>query len=190
MKPLKFTYLACDFETTVYQDQKFTEVWAAVASELFTDNINVFNSLENLYSWMLSIKGNVCAYFHNLKFDGEFWIHFLITKCGYTQALENDVWLKIKDMKNNTFSYMINNMGLWYKIIIKTNDRIIEIRDSLKLLPFKISEIAKSFSTTKLKGRMKYDGYRKAGGIISPAELEYIKADVTILKDDLEFMFE
>lgn len=43
-----------------------------------------------------------------------------------------------KDMPNDSFNYSISNMGQWYRITIKTNHKIIEIRDSLKLIPFSV----------------------------------------------------
>lgn len=54
-------------------------------------------------------------------------------------------------MKNNSFNYLVSNMGQWYKITIKTNNKIIEICDSLKLLPFSVKRIGESFGTKQLR---------------------------------------
>ena len=33
------------------------------------------------------------------------------------------------ELENNSFKYSISERGMWYKIVIKVNDCIIEIRD-------------------------------------------------------------
>lgn len=73
-------------------------------------------------------------------------------------------------------------MGQWYYIIIKKNNKIIEIRDSLKLLPFSLESIGKSFDTEHKKLKMEYEGYRYAGCEITPEEQAYIKMMFLFLK--------
>lgn len=46
-------------------------------------------------------------------------------------------------MFNKEFKYSISDRGAWYNIIIKVNNKIIEIRDSLKLLPLAWLKLAK-----------------------------------------------
>ena len=92
-------------------------------------------------------------------------------------------------MQNNTFKYSISEMGQWYSIIIKTNNHFIEIRDSLKLLPFSIKRIGESFATKHKKLDMEYKGFRYAGGIITEEEQHYISNDVLVLKEALEILF-
>lgn len=50
-------------------------------------------------------------------------------------------------MENKTFKYSISDKGMWYSIIIKVGNHFIEIRDSLKLLPFSVKRIGESFGT-------------------------------------------
>ena len=44
----------CDFETTVYDGQKFTEVWAAACVEMGTENVSIFHSIDEQYKFFLS----------------------------------------------------------------------------------------------------------------------------------------
>ena len=99
-------------------------------------------------------------------------------------------WLAETDMPNNSFKYSISEMGQWYTITIKHNGRIIEIRDSLKLLPFSIKKIGKSFGTKHKKLDMEYKGFRYAGCNITDEEKSYIANDVLVLKEALEIMFQ
>lgn len=197
MKVRQFRYFACDFETTVYKGQTNTEVWASASVELYTEDVQIFHSIEEQFNYFVSLNCNVVAYYHNLKFDGAFWLSYLLTDLEYKQAYKqlserpDDVeWLKEKYMPNKSFKYSISDQGMWYSIIIKVKDHIIEIRDSLKLLPFSVKRIGQSFKTKHQKLDMEYTGFRYSGCVITPEEQEYIKNDVLVVKEALEIMFE
>lgn len=196
MKVKKFRYFMCDFETTVYKGQVNTEVWASASVELFTEDVNIFHSIDEQFEYFKSLKTNICAYYHNLKFDGSFWLSYLLCdlkfKQAYIQPNENEAifdWLSEKDMPNNSFKYSISDKGQWYTIIIKVNNHFIEIRDSLKLLPFSVKKIGKSFGTKHKKLEMEYTGFRYAGCDITDEEKKYIANDVLVVKEALEIMF-
>lgn len=198
MRVRKYRYFMCDFETTVYGGQTYTEVWAAACVELFArdEDVMIFGSLGELLDWMAAQKCNMVAYFHNLKFDGSFWLSYLLVDRGYKQAYEKvgkgeyDIaWLPEKQMENKTFKYSISDLGQWYSIVIKVNNCIVEIRDSLKLLPFSVKRIGEAFKTRHRKLEMEYKGFRYAGCPISDAEKEYIKNDVLVVKEALEIMY-
>ena len=193
----KYRYFVGDFETTVYKGQVHTEVWASASVELFSEDVQIFHSIKEQFDYFVSLKSNLVVYYHNLKFDGDFWMPFLLVDMGFEQALQKtgekptDVeWLAEKHMKNNTFKYSISDKGMWYSIIIKVKDHFIEIRDSLKLLPFSVKRIGKSFKTKHQKLDIEYTGLRYAGCPITEEEQEYIKNDVLVVKEALEIMFQ
>lgn len=186
----------CDFETTVYKGQEFTEVWASASVELFTEDVQIFHSIDEQFNYFVSQDCNIVAYYHNLKFDGSFWLSYLMIDKGFKQAYRktgeaiNEVeWLQEKFMENNSFKYSISDKGMWYTIIIKVNNHFIEIRDSLKLLPFSVKRIGDNFGTKHKKLDMEYTGFRYAGCEISDSEKEYIANDVLVVKEALEIMF-
>ena len=72
---------------------------------------------------------------------------------------------------------------------IKKNNHFIELRDSLKLLPFSVKRIGESFKTKHKKLEMEYKGFRYAGCEITEEEKKYIANDVLVVKEALEFMF-
>lgn len=196
MKNRKFRTYACDFETTVYDNQSFTEVWSACFGELNKDNVEIMPSISDFFNYFFRLKDNVKLYFHNLAFDGSFILSYFIKDLKFSQAydvLTSDGsvvrWKETKDMKNGEIKYSISDVGQWYYIIIKKNNKIIEIRDSLKLLPFSLEEIGDSFNTKHKKLSMNYKGVRYAGCSITDEEKEYIKNDVYVLKEALEIMF-
>lgn len=197
MKKRKYRYFMGDFETTVYKGQVNTEVWASASVELFTEDVHIFHSIEEQFNYFVSLNDNIVVYYHNLKFDGGFWLSYLLVDLGFKQAYEkigdeeNQVqWLKERDMPNNSFKYSISDKGMWYTIIIHTHGHFIEIRDSLKLLPFSVKKIGESFGTKHKKLDMEYTGFRYAGCTITDDEKKYIANDVLVVKEALEIMFE
>lgn len=197
MRGRKFKIYAADFETTVFKGQTFTEVWSACFCELYTSDVKIMHSIGDFFNYFFNKKENIKMYFHNLKFDGSFILSYFLKDLKFEQAYEKMTedgalvkWLDTKDMPSNSIKYSISEMGQWYYIIIKKNNKIIEIRDSLKLLPFSLDAIGKSFETRHKKLKMKYEGYRYAGCEITAEEQEYIKNDVFVLKEVLEIMFD
>lgn len=186
-----------DFETTVYKGQVNTEVWASASVELFSEDVKIFHSIGEQFEYFTSLKENIIVYYHNLKFDGAFWLSYLMVDLGFKQASEQlDAenpfkvrWLQEKEMLNNTFKYSISDRGQWYTIIIKVGGHFIEIRDSLKLLPFSVKRIGESFGTKHKKLDMEYTGFRYAGCEITDEEKHYIANDVLVVKEALEIMF-
>lgn len=197
MKIKKYRYFVCDFETTVYENQEKTEVWASASVEMFTDDVIILHSIADQFNYFKELNCNIVAYYHNLKFDGAFWLSYLLEDLKLEQAYEktgesiNSVkWVHDKYMKNNTFKYSISDKGMWYTFVIKVNNHFIEIRDSLKLLPFSVKRIGESFATKHKKLEMEYKGYRYAGCAITDEEKKYISNDVLVVKEALEIMFE
>lgn len=186
-----------DFETTVYEGQTRTDVWASACVQLYGNEVSVFNDIRKQLAFFMSRDCNLIAYFHNLRFDGSFWLSFLLTEMNYTQAFILDTetnlpvgFLDNDEMPENSFKYLISDKNLWYTFTLKTaTGKLIEIRDSLKLMPFSLKELGKAFKTEHQKTDMEYTGKRVRGGVITDEEREYICNDVLVLKEALEYMY-
>ena len=196
MRKREYRYFMGDFETTVFKGQEYTEVWASSCVEFGTEDVKIFHSIDETYEYLVSLNSNIIIFYHNLKFDGAFWLSYLLCDLKYEQAYNklNEEgtqveWQEQRFMKNGSFSYMISDMGQWYNITIKVNNKFIIIRDSVKLLPFKVEKIGKSFQTKHKKLTMEYEGFRYAGCEITDEEKEYIANDVLVVKEALEIMF-
>lgn len=187
-----------DFETTVYEGQEYTEVWASALVALWSEHVHVWNNISDLFDYLFSLNENSVVYFHNLKFDGSFILDYFIRQLGWQQALtgtldeENMTGVKFERpryMPKESLSYVISDKGSWYTITLKYNkNNYVEIRDSLKLLPFSVKRIGKSFETKHKKTEIEYEGYRTAYGKITDEEREYIANDVLVIKEALEIM--
>ena len=187
-----------DFETTVYEGQEYTEVWASALVALWSEHVHVWNNISDLFDYLFSLNENSVVYFHNLKFDGSFILDYFIRQLGWQQALtgtldeENMTGVKFERpryMPKESLSYVISDKGSWYTITLKYNkNNYVEIRDSLKLLPFSVKRIGKSFETKHKKTEIEYEGYRTAYGKITDEQREYIANDVLVIKEALEIM--
>lgn len=198
MAQYKYRYFVGDFETTVYKGQKATEVWASACVELNSEDVAIFHSIDETFEYFLDLNTNIIVYYHNLKFDGSFWLSYLLTDLQYKQAFDffretergfEAKFLQQNQMKNGTFFYSISDRGQWYSITIKANNHFIVFRDSMKLLPFSVKKIGKSFGTKHHKLDMEYTGFRYAGCNITDEEKKYIANDVLVVKEALEILF-
>lgn len=194
MKEAANRFFVGDFETTVYEGQEDTEVWASACVELFSDDVHIHHSIGETFEYFKSLDSNIIVYYHNLKFDGSFWLSYFLVDLGFQQALDygedgTQRFLERTKMPNNTVTYSIAGLGQWYRITVKVNGHYIEFRDSLKLLPFSVKRIGQSFGTKHKKLDMEYKGFRYAGCKITEEERRYIANDVLVVKEALEIMF-
>lgn len=180
----KFT---ADFETATWLEDE-TFVWAWATCEIGNEeNIKIGNNIDDFIEYCRNEK-NSTFYFHNLKFDGEFIIYWALTH-GFKHVEKRE------DIENNTFTTLISDMGQFYQITIyftKGNKRVEKITfiDSLKIIPFSVDQIAKSFNLPISKLTIDYNLPREKGHILTPEENEYIKNDVLIVAKALKVLFD
>ena len=99
---------ACDFETTTDLDD--CRVWAYAICEVGDpDNFIYGNSLDDFMEWCQNPKQNYLCLFHNLKFDGEFILSWLL-KNGYEYIADK------KYRHDQSFTTLITDMGQFYAI--------------------------------------------------------------------------
>ena len=180
----KFT---ADFETsTLKWNEKETWVWAWATCNIDDETLEMGNSIDTFIEFCKKQK-NAIFYFHNLKFDGEFIIYYLLTH-GFTHVTNKE------DIKDKTFTTLISDMGVFYSIVVyfeKKNKKVKKVTfyDSLKIIPFSVEQIAKSFNLEISKLKLDYDKPRKIGHVLTKEEKEYIKNDVMIVAKALKVLF-
>ena len=177
---------SADFETATWLEKE-TFVWAWCSVEIGNeDNLTIGNDIESFMKY-LEKHSNSTFYFHNEKFDGEFIIWWLL-KNGYEHIVDKT---KARD---KTFTTLISDLGQFYQITIyfkvgKTKSKKVTIIDSLKILPFSVDMIAKSFGLPISKLKIDYNLPRERGHILTKEEEDYIKNDVLIVARALDIMF-
>ena len=177
---------ACDFETTT--DLKDCRVWAYAICEIGDpDNFIYGNNIDDFMEWCANPKENYRCLFHNLKFDGEFILSWL---------LRNDFEF-VADKKyrhSKSFTTLITDMGQFYAIEVYFSIKgkhvnKVTFHDSLKLLNFSVEEIAKSFDLPISKLELDYAAKRPIGHKLTPHEVDYIRNDVKIMALALDILY-
>ena len=178
---IKQLKIVADFETTT--DPNDVRVWAACAVDINTlDTVHISNSIDSFFNW-LSNKNTVC-FFHNLKFDGEFILAYLLRN-GYRYS---------EKKLPKTFEVLISDTGIFYSITVyfgkeKKKYRKVTFYDSLKKLPFKVSVISKAFKLPDEKLTIDYDAYRAPDHELTEEEKRYIVNDCRIVAAALQIQF-
>lgn len=176
---------SCDFETTT--DPGDCRVWEWGSMELYNhENYHYGTDIDSFIEYIKEDKSVTKCYFHNLKFDIEFILHYLLTN-GF-KFVENK-----NDVIENCFSVLISDMGQVYTADIcfsghGKNRRIVKLIDSLKVIPMPVSKIPKAFGLDMEKLKIDYD----EGGKEDTTEEQaiYLKRDCEIVAFALEHLFD
>lgn len=177
--------LTADFETTT--DELDCRVWAWAVCEVGNpDYFEHGTTIDTFFDYMSKSK-NSTFYFHNLKFDGEFILSHLFD-LGFKHVTDR------RDEDTKTFTTLISDKGQFYsmKIIFEKKGKktkYVQIYDSLKILPFSVSQIAKGFNLPISKLEIDYNENREIGHELSQIEIDYIRNDVDIVARALDVLF-
>lgn len=182
---MKYT---ADFETTTKVED--CRVWAWAVCEIADGfRTEVGNNLDD-FIWKLSEGKGDSYYFHNLKFDGESIMYWLFTH-GWTHILDK------AEAAAKTFTTLISDSGLFYSMTLyfdmKANGKpkhYVTIYDSLKIIPFGVEKVAKSFNLPISKLEIDYDEEREPGHILTEQENAYVQSDVKIMAMALKVLFD
>lgn len=206
LKTNDFPRFMADFETLTGRDViDETYVWASGICSIdnpYNENyLKIWNSDEPLYEFLSQFRFCEC-YFHNLKFDGHFILHYL----------ENNGYIYDDDLgREKSYSTLITGDGQWYMIRVRwhdgeytkrtqkkkmkdgtikeynkkikgtnSNKRITEFRDSLKKIPLPLRDIPKAYGIPMNKLSIDYTKYRPKNGKLTIEEIDYLKADLQI----------
>jgi hypothetical protein len=178
-----------DFETTVEPDQ--TRVWMWGHTEIGNvENFHYGTNIESFIAWCRSggCKENKEVWIHNLKFDAEFILYYLLTH-GFEYS---------KEPEENTFNCIISSQGAFYMLEVifeKKNKKYNKVvfYDSHKKLPFKVDTIGKSFGLPYQKVEVDQEFYtreRPLDHIPTPEEIEYMEGDVKTVACALGIQFD
>ena len=175
-----------DFETATWINNE-TWVWAWALCDIDEpDHVDVGNSIDEFFI-RIRKENNPIIYFHNLKFDGEFILYYLMNN-GYE-------YVESRERRNNTFSTLISDMGLFYQIEVyfevnKKKTKKVTFIDSLKIINQSVDSMTKTFKLEENKLEIDYNLPREKGHILTDDEVAYIKNDVVIVAKSLRYLFD
>ena len=202
-------YYVADFETSS-TDETDEEVFVyATGLMKVNDKRNILyynNNIENFVKDLYKMEtSSTVIYFHNLSFDIEFLLNYLVNKQGFKQVVnsyeENEEGLNIKSEKrelkqSKTFEIIYAN-GTFYQVTLnlyydkfidgkkeKTCMKQIIFKDSYKIASFPLVKIAKDFlGITIPKDGVNHHFIRRRNYLLNSEEMKYLYDDVKILKD-------
>lgn len=183
-----FLWWTADFETNNSETECRVWSWGLQCinnESLYISGTDINSFIETIKN--ISYDEKTKIWFHNLSFDGSFILNALF-RLGY-------VWYEDRRfMKHNQFTTLISDMGQWYSIEIKFGDGsrtgFVEINDSMKILPFSVADVAKSFGLEESKGSIDYDTIRPIGYIPTDDEAVYQRTDCLIMAKAIRKMLE
>lgn len=173
---------AADFESTTKEND--CRVWAWGVANIDTESFSSGNTIESFFKHVERYPGRY--YFHNLKFDGQFLLYYLLTN-GYRHVTSREVPV-------NSFSTLISDMGQFYTITVRFGDtesgikRVVEFVDSLKIIPMPVKAMPKAFGLDIYKLEIDYDEEREEDHELTEQERDYLKNDVLIVARSLQKM--
>lgn len=172
-------YIA-DFETATNEEiLKVHPVWCwAVADVDTVCVIRTGHTIDEFMEWVSNIDQDSDVYFHNLKFDGEFIVYWLLSHDYKPVEVEQ----YNQKEPGNFFTCVISGTGAWYAIKIHQADgKEFTIKDSLKRIPLKVSAIPKAYGLDVTKGEIDHNIERGPGYEPTAEEWDYVKRDVLVV---------
>lgn len=185
----KFT---ADFETS-------TDKWGVDKARVWLwDLCNISNlkhkngnSIETFLQTLINIGkngyDNVLIAFHNLAYDGNYLLYYLLEQ-NYKPVADKP--------RAGEFACLITNFGQHYAYEINFGcvckfhgDFKITVVDSYKTIHSSVHDIAEAFNLPIKKGEIDYDIVREIGHEPTQEELEYIQCDTEIIARALQLNF-
>lgn len=184
-----------DFETygeEYYKKHGYTKIYLWDACELKTYKHKHGTTMESFLDYIL--REGVSGYFHNLAFDIEFILYGLDAR-GYTSVKD------ITELEPNTYYILKQGMAI-YKISIcsavktigkkkkRTKKVITTLKDSLKLLNFKVDEIGDAFNLP-INKQFNQDYYNRTRAdeiTVTEEDIKGCEADTEVVARALDIM--
>lgn len=169
-----------DFETnTTENGVAQNPVWAWGACVFGGDKVDMGTSIESFMLYAFAAQGR--CWFHNLGFDGRFIIAELF-RSGFT-------WVDKRKPLDGEFTTLIDDLGKFYQITVKSDGRAVQFADSYKKIPFKLGVVAATYGLDVTKGDLDYKVFRPCGHALTTEERDYLTRDVLILAKALPQRF-
>lgn len=179
----------CDFETANNPElnNNYTFVWLAVAVEQRTKKpACIAYNIEDFIKWLLSTP-NAVFYFHNLAFDGNFIISYIL-KRGWVFLTPGNKG------KDKSFTCVANDFGqvFYIRLFKKVKNKVVSftIYDSLKIIGLSENALGEKWGLTHKKGEIDYRLPRKEGYVATKEEVEYCINDCVMICEALQFFLD
>lgn len=185
----KLPVYCADFETTSmaqYKIEQRTRVYLWCIKSVDEQESYMGCSIDEFFAQIGSFDKDIICYFHNLSFDGEFIMWWLLEQeYEYCENLQ-------KVRKPKTFEPTIDDSGSIFSIRVMYYNVYIEFRCSYKLFPKSIEDIGEMVGIMKLKETHNYEELKNYNSIeeVTSEEKMYINNDVLIMCKLIKYLNE
>ena len=176
-------FLVFDFETNnsdIAIAKGETNVWLYDIYDVYNNRHYTGATIDEFFDQLFNLESNI-IYAHNLKFDGNFIISWLL-RSGFT-------WVE-KNPDHKQFTTLISDMGQFYSIKIGYDEKEYDFRDSMKKIDGSVADMAFAYGLELKKGEIDYRLHRPEGYQATREEKEYIWNDTEIVANVLKFYYE
>lgn len=165
------------------------EMWSAVwawavcptTGPYDMSSVTTGTDIDSFFAYIDKItKDGDTVYFHNFTFDGTFILSWLIDH-GY-ESVDYNPWNRWK----KGYSLLSGELAGYYCLEVTLSKHHFKFVDSLKLLPFSVYEIGKSFGTKNKKLLIDYDRHSVVGAKLTKQEKEYVANDVLVVAEAIQ----
>lgn len=178
-----------DFETTSrtqYVKEGLTRVYLWEIKSLDGKQKWVGVSMDEFIELVKSFPNDSDVFFHNLSFDGEFLLNFIVGH-GFTYNVKKD------ELDNCDFTTITDEMGTHYLIKVRfENGTLVNFKCSYRLMPISIANLGKIIGVHKLTEIHDYTEIKdfKTIADVPEKELMYLENDVEIMRLVLIYLFD
>jgi hypothetical protein len=171
--------LVADFETIgkeQYLIEKRSRIYLYQIKSLDKSFNEVGLTIEDFFDDLESLPDNATVYFHNLSFDGEFILWYLIEN-GFVYDEENEL--------PYTFVNITTELLVHYLIkCVLPNGNKVQFRCSYRMLPTSLAELGELVGIKKLSDTHDYTSNKFYNHIseVPAEEFKYLDADTEILR--------
>lgn len=169
-----------DFETPTTLDENDSVsiyLWGLISQDGFIREYNI--DMESFISYLENQQNKPIIYFHNLSWDGNFIVHWLVDNNFEFIQQENF----IKKLEPNQFTWIADENTSLYKLKVQTEKQELLFLDSYKLLMNSVKKLGEAINLPKLK--INYEIYKHFESKDElPNELvEYLYRDIDIVRE-------
>ena len=163
-----------DFETEAKETN--AEVYLGYIESIDSSHSCLFLSIQELFDYLVSLKLKTTheIYFHNLTYDGEFLIWFLINQ-GFEPVIK-------KVERAGQFKESTDWLGKRAEIYVNYKGYKIRFMCSLRIFPYSVKDIGDSLGFPKLKIEHNIGRHYNSISEIPREVIQYVKRDVEIIK--------
>lgn len=165
-------------------------VWGAGLCEIGSTDVQLFNDLDDFMRVLDTLECDGVVYFHNLKWDAQFLLSWFASHGFEFDDMENRTFKDVCEVHH--VNSLIDGNGSFFSVsFTNSKNRLIEFRDSLKILPFSVEVIGKKFgSFEKLTGTVDYSKPRPHGYVMDSIEEAYLRNDILVVCNALHILSE